>query len=526
MRGSTSPFTVRASAKEKEAHKAPGPCTREGPAAAGRPTGSITGEGGCQKCRKRMRGAFGKGRLLLVLAALSFYARCARCQERAMVAQIATFPYDDALNKGGISFETKDGSDLLRRRLLIASNGDVGFNLPEGSLPEASIHASGDILANKARFTDSVDALSVVATTNVSAHTISAALGVMTQVSASNIAATTVESSDKVLTRDVEAARVHASASVEAREVSVTEDVRTKKVYAAELVNASEVVTTSIKSGGIPFDEVWESHTNEICQDQSDKAENAVVNASSADMCIAACMRVSNCAGVTFYPDPSSREGVDAHCYMAYGACVNISDTLTPVATVYHRPMVRVLDMADELMAAKSEIARLRAEMAALSASMTALSASMTSFTASVNQQLSALSTVATTGSYNDLTSKPSLSLSSMSGWPVQYSQITGTPSSPSLSVANNVASCQACRDNHYGDVACPGGVGNVAWCSTATNVFCYLSRVRQTEADLQTEWAGCEVYVSGGSWYVQANIQGGDTYALCRATCTQITLS
>jgi hypothetical protein len=31
-----------------------------------------------------------------------------------LVAQISTYAYDDALNKGGLSFETKDGNDLLK----------------------------------------------------------------------------------------------------------------------------------------------------------------------------------------------------------------------------------------------------------------------------------------------------------------------------------------------------------------------------------------------------------------------------
>ena len=31
-----------------------------------------------------------------------------------LVAQISTYAYDDALNKGGLSFETKDGNDLLQ----------------------------------------------------------------------------------------------------------------------------------------------------------------------------------------------------------------------------------------------------------------------------------------------------------------------------------------------------------------------------------------------------------------------------
>ena len=55
--------------------------------------------------------------------------------------------YEDSLNKGGLSFETKDGTDVLRRRLLLASDGKIGINVATGREPEAVLHLEGDLLA-------------------------------------------------------------------------------------------------------------------------------------------------------------------------------------------------------------------------------------------------------------------------------------------------------------------------------------------------------------------------------------------
>mmetsp|Transcript_30486 Transcript_30486/g.76656 ORF Transcript_30486/g.76656 Transcript_30486/m.76656 type:complete len:477 (+) Transcript_30486:234-1664(+) len=466
----------------------------------------------------------------IIVCLLSAVTLCASQQvNKAMVAQISTFPYEDALNKGGLSFETKDGSDLLRRRLLIASNGDVGFNLPEGSLPEASIHAAGGILAQQARFVDGVDALTLTATTNVTAHTVSASLGALSEVRSSSVVASRVEASDTVLTRDVEAAQVRASAGVAAHELSAVENVKTKKLFATELVNASEVVTTSIKTAGIPFDEVWESHANEMCQDQSDKPENAVAGADTADTCIAACMRVSSCAGVTFHPDPSLREGVEANCYMAFDSCVNITDGLTPAATVYHRPMVRVLDMADELLAAKAEIARLRSQMASLEATVTSFTESLSATVATLNGQVAALPAVATSGSYNDLSNKPEIS--SLSG-SLAYSSLIGLPALTFAVGFDRSGTYTACAQgpNRKKDYICPGlwvgatrNVHDVDMPS-ATDRICVLSESAASELDWHSQEVGCKVHVVGSIWRLTAKVSDVsdaiDAYAECEAIC------
>lgn len=51
---------------------------------------------------------------------------------------------------------------------------------------------------------------------------------------------------------------------------------------------------------------------------------------------------------------------------------------------------------------------------------------------------------------------------------------------------------------------------------------FCYLSRVGVEETDVSSEYAQCNVYVSGGSWVLEAYLEGtgGDHYASCSAIC------
>jgi hypothetical protein len=64
-----------------------------------------------------------KAPLLLALCALALSIEVAGQEvDVGLVAQISTYAYDDALNRGGLSFETKDGNDLLQvHTYLIAS---------------------------------------------------------------------------------------------------------------------------------------------------------------------------------------------------------------------------------------------------------------------------------------------------------------------------------------------------------------------------------------------------------------------
>mmetsp|Transcript_39870 Transcript_39870/g.78088 ORF Transcript_39870/g.78088 Transcript_39870/m.78088 type:complete len:475 (-) Transcript_39870:117-1541(-) len=458
--------------------------------------------------------------VLLFLLCMSL----SECQDVdvGLVAKISTFPYEDSLNKGGLSFETKDGSDLLRRRLLIASNGNVGFNLPEGSVPEAAIHTTGDILASKGQFLEGLETVILSATTNVSAHTLIATEGIYAKfVSVDSATIKDVEVSDTLVAHRLEAN------TVASPEVVVSGAVRTKELYASELVNATEIITTSIKSAGIPMDEPWASHPNEICEGQHSTAANAVADASTPDLCIASCMREVSCAGVTFYADHAGREGVDAHCYMAFESCKNITDGVTPSATVYHRPQVRVLDMANELLVSKSEVARLRAEMKILKAEMLALQTEMATFTETMNTALSALHPVATTGSYNDLVNKPAIT--DLSGQ-LSFANLGGTlsygslSSRPSLSVVHSGTywACDWKKDNN---MECDSKV-TTQILGTAINRVCFLSETKFADLEHFDELASCKVYMSGTTWLLEAATPGSNDdnhMAYCEATCTTI---
>lgn len=54
----------------------------------------------------------------------------------------------------------------------------------------------------------------------------------------------------------------------------------------------------------------------------------------------------------------------------------------------------------------------------------------------------------------------------------------------------------------------------------TASNRVCFLTFVRFGEIDSRGEISACNVYVSGGSWYIAARGWDDDNYAQCNATC------
>ncbi len=64
--------------------------------------------------------------LLLFVVFLAFALSIAGQEvDVGLVAQISTYAYDDALNRGGLSFETKNGNDLLQVCIFLKKKGNI-----------------------------------------------------------------------------------------------------------------------------------------------------------------------------------------------------------------------------------------------------------------------------------------------------------------------------------------------------------------------------------------------------------------
>ena len=257
--------------------------------------------------------------------------------------------YDDNLNKRGLSFETKDGADVLRRRLLLSSDGKVGINLPDGRDPMAMLHLEGDLIA----LNGTVENFKVLETLSVHNTLVASNVSVTFLDVSESCSAKTMKVSGNFSATSVDAEAMSAGSASIASKLSAqtisAESISASGMINATIVNATEFVATKLSAAGISINGVWAALQDHFCSPL--QSSLAVPNANSSGECIAACMGDATCAAVTFYAEPS--KGVEHQCYRAEqcGAAARLSSV---GAVVHEKPPVALLDMAAELNAAKA----------------------------------------------------------------------------------------------------------------------------------------------------------------------------
>ncbi|KAJ1467410.1 hypothetical protein T484DRAFT_2027446 [Baffinella frigidus] len=288
-------------------------------------------------------------RRLVFLIALLALAVPAAGEGSSLVAQISTVSYDDSLDKGGLSFETKDGADVLRRRLLLSSDGKVGINLPDGRDPTAMLHLEGDLIALNGTVEnfDVLEALNVH-NTLVAANVSAERLSISESCSAKALKVSGNLSAGSVDTEALSAGSASIAAKLSAQTI-VAERISASGMINATIVNATEFVATRLSAAGISINGVWAAHQDRFCSPI--QSSLAVPSAASPGECIAACMGDADCQAVTFYATPPA--GVDHQCYRAE-QCGATSRPSSVGAVVHEKPPVALLDMAAELNAAKA----------------------------------------------------------------------------------------------------------------------------------------------------------------------------
>ena len=252
--------------------------------------------------------------------------------------------YDDSLNKGGLSFETKNGADVLRRRLLLSCDGKVGINLLNDRHPAAMLHLEGDLIALNGTVEDfdvlqSLTVHNTLAAANVSVQRLSVSR---------SCSAKTLEVSGNLSAGEIDTEILRADSASIASKLSaktiVAERISASGMINATIVNATEFVATKLSAAGISIDGNWTAHQDFFCSPRG----LAVPSAESSGECIAACMVNATCQAVTFYAEPDP--GLDHKCYLAE-QCDRVKAT---GAVVHVKPPIALLDMAAELNAAKA----------------------------------------------------------------------------------------------------------------------------------------------------------------------------
>jgi len=218
---------------------------------------------------------------------------------------VTTLSYDGRLDKGGLSFETRDGTEQMHRRMVLDARGNVGINLPEGVEAEATLHVAGT--ASFGGVVEVADSLAV---------------GTLT--------------------------RTAATGGPFSQGVSLS---ATEGMFAS-----------SVRGLGVPARAAWDAFEGQACWMDAVTNRSAAL-ASSPGECRAECLLAANCTAVTWYPE---REAPRQCFLLLAGVCQPVSPEGGESATVWVKPGLQVLDLVEELMLARAEEERMKEEVVQL----------------------------------------------------------------------------------------------------------------------------------------------------------------